>query len=383
MKPKLIIIEKKPTQFDVPLYDYLSRKASFNLMVYYTQTHIGTDDLFDPEIQRVPAWDHLGSCEYFRKDLKKDETVKAVVDEIAGFHPDLVIFCGYFPVFHAKLAWLLKKKGCRIGLRSDNTMPHSNFSGVKGVVKKQILPSWLKLYDTWHPVGSLARQYLEKISAAKRPTYFFPYNVDNDWFARESTRHRQERDVLREKIGFSPDDRIVLGIMKWNDREDPLTLIDAFVWLRKRCQNARLILVGDGPLRDVVHAKTECLRKNIFLPGYISYSGLPKYYGISDVFVHPAVHECWGVSVNEAMACGLPVVAAGGVGSGTDLIVEGITGATYPNHDSESLFNKLMLMMKDHELLVAMGRAAQQKISGWSYEQTQREFERALETNYC
>jgi len=381
MKPKLIIVQNKPTQFDAPLYAFLERKALFDLVIYYTETTQEINDPIDPEIGQAPQWDHLYSCNYVRRDFTTGELVKVVTlsNEIAALKPSLVILCGYFPLLHAKLAWLLKKKGVRIGLRSDNTIPHSNFNGIKGVIKRLSLPFWLKRYDTWHPVGTLARQYFEKTANTKKPTFLFPYNVDNDWFEVESSKHRSNRDAIRTEMGFSSKDFVVLGIMKWHDREDPLTLIDAFAKLKDRYTNTRLVVVGDGPLRNIVNAKAKILANSVFLPGYAPYSDLPKYYAISDVFVHPAVDECWGVSVNEAMACGVPVIASEGVGASTDLITEWETGAVYPNRDHNSLVEKLSRIMNHQELILKMSRAAKQRISHWSYEQTYRELLIAIE----
>jgi len=45
------------------------------------------------------------------------------------------------------------------------------------------------------------------------------------------------------------------------------------------------------------------------MPGYVDYSNLALYYGSAQVFVHMPQQEPWGISVGEAMACGLPVAA--------------------------------------------------------------------------
>ena len=50
------------------------------------------------------------------------------------------------------------------------------------------------------------------------------------------------------------------------------------------------------------------------------YSQLPDWYGRADVFVHPAPDEPWGVSVTEALACGVPVIAAEGVGAASEMM---------------------------------------------------------------
>jgi len=380
MKSDLIIIQDKPTQFDSPFYAYLVNKGVMDINVYYTETYRYYNQSIDPEIGRSPQWDHLATIKYPRRDIPAIalRSLFKLADEIASQRPHLVILCGYFPLLHAKLALLLKRSGIRIGLRSDNTIFHSVFKGPKGILKRLFLPSWLRYYDTWHPVGTLARRYLEQMTHRKRPTHFFPYSVDNEWFCREAAKYRRNRDAIRRQIGLWAKDFVILGILKWNDREDPLTLLEAFSVLLTDHSNVRLLMVGDGPLRSTVYGRATRLGGNVFFPGYVPYSELPKYYAVSDVFVHPAVNEPWGVSVNEAMACGLAVIAAHGVGAAADLISDGETGFVFPNRNAHSLAQQLSYLINNAQLTHKMGRAATIRMLQWNYERTCREMLLAL-----
>lgn len=375
---KLVIVQNKPTQFDVPFYAMAAAKRVFGLHVFYSDVH---QDPVDPEIGRAPVWDNLVPDSYPstiltpRQVSAPVQVCKLILEE----KPDLVILCGYSPLLHAKLSWLLKSKGVRIGLRSDNTLQHSRFEGGKGLVKRLLLPLWLRRYDTWHPVGTLAGEYLKRIAGAKRPVHYFPYSADNDWFAVQAERHSEHRCDIRKQMGIHDKDFVVLGIMKWNEREDPLTLINGIKQVVKTGKPVRLILLGDGPLRREIKEAAAEMGDSIFMPGFLPYSHLPKYYAVSDVFVHPAVGEPWGVSVNEAMACGVPVVAAEGVGAGRDLIISGKTGYTFPNGDSRALAEVLHKLHSGKEKIRAMGEAARHQVKKWGYDRTMNEMINALE----
>jgi len=102
-----------------------------------------------------------------------------------------------------------------------------------------------------------------------------------------------------------------------------------------------MILVGDGPLRSEVTQHLLLLADRVFCPGYAAYSSLPFWFGIADVFVHPARNEPWGVSVNEALACGLPVVASDWVGAGVELVAPSGSGILFPAGDAEALADGL------------------------------------------
>ena len=119
-------------------------------------------------------------------------------------------------------------------------------------------------------------------------------------------------------------------------------------------------------------------RARVFLPGFVAYSRLASLFPLADVFVHPAPGEPWGVSVNEAMACGLPVVAASGVGAARDLVVDGETGYVFADRAADQLASILVQLASDAQLTARMGEAASQMADRWSHELTIREMERAL-----
>ncbi len=378
MKQRLLIVQNRPTQFDMPLYKQMWESGDWDLMVIYSDAD--RRDVMDSELGRSPRWDHVPAEAdrgiYLNAAQRKN--VKSLVEQIGAYEPDLVVLCGYYPRLHAQLVGPLKRRGLNVGLRSDNTLTHSSFLGWKGLVKRVLLPFWLARYDTWHPVGSLARQYLEKISLRERPVYPFPYAVDVDWFEKQSAQFSSERDEHRARLGLSPDHFVVLGIMKWHPREDPLTLLRAFLALHDRHRNARLVLIGDGPLRDEVMATAREIGDAVLLPGYQPYSKLPMFYAVSDVFVHPPVDEPWGVSVQEALACGLPVVVAENVGARFDLLLDSVTGWTFPEGDDVALLGRLEGLARDRVLLERMRAAANTNAHTMDYDFSQAQFGAAI-----
>lgn len=374
----LLIVQNVPTQFDVPLYNEMARMARFRLTVIYTCSSGGETGV-DPEIGRAPRWDHINEQCYDRIYLSREQARRPaeVMALITDQAPHLVLISGYYPPLHRKLVRPLRRRGYRVGLRSDNTLAHSSFRGIKGLAKKLLLPVWLRRYTSWHPVGGLAREYLEVVSGTRRPTYLFPYNVDNAWFAEVAARWRARRPALLQELGFPGDSVVILGVMKWHEREDPLVLIRAFRQLLQRQPDARLILVGDGPLRRAVEDMIEGIADRVNTPGYVPYSSLPGLYALADIFVHPAPGEPWGVSVNEAMACGVPVVVSTGVGAGADLVEQGQTGYVFPAGDWRELENVLFTLIRDPGR-GRMPAACWNKLQDWSYATTIVNFERAL-----
>jgi glycosyltransferase involved in cell wall biosynthesis len=87
---------------------------------------------------------------------------------------------------------------------------------------------------------------------------------------------------------------------------------------------------------------------------------MPGLLAAADVFVMPSQDEPWGLSVNEAMAVGLPVVCSDAVGCAVDLVRPDVSGYTYPVADVAALTRCLDALRSDRERRRRMGAAAQE-----------------------
>jgi glycosyltransferase involved in cell wall biosynthesis len=159
-----------------------------------------------------------------------------------------------------------------------------------------------------------------------------------------------------------------------------MELLRGFELFHEGFPDSALIVVGAGPLRKEMEAYIAArgLSESVRLVGYARYSELPKWYAVSSVFVHPATREPWGVSVNEAMACGLPVVASSSVGSSYDLIQDGANGYRYPSGDFEALADRLVQIASRPDHGRALGECSQGLIKAWDFEATMKSLESAL-----
>ena len=181
--------------------------------------------------------------------------------------------------------------------------------------------------------------------------------------------YKQQKYTLRAELGIAENTIVVLAIAKFVPREGVITLLEAYAQLQNY-QHTALVLVGDGPQKEMLQsfAQKNCSEKQVIFVGYQPYSHLPKYYALADVFVHPAIQEPWGVSVNEAMACGLPVIVSDRVGAAYDLVQDGENGFIFRGGDVRSLQTVLerFFSIPENEHL-KMGAKSQDIIRTWSY----------------
>jgi glycosyltransferase involved in cell wall biosynthesis len=155
----------------------------------------------------------------------------------------------------------------------------------------------------------------------------------------------------------SPHDRAtprLIAVGRLKAPKDFVTLVRALAALRGRTYEA--LIVGDGPDRGAVEAEIERLG----LEGRVQLAGersdVPELLAASDVFVLSSRSEGLPVSVLEAMAAQLPVVASrvGGLG---ELVVDGETGLLVPPGDETALAEALGRLVDDRELRRRLGAA--------------------------
>ena len=173
-------------------------------------------------------------------------------------------------------------------------------------------------------------------------------------------------------MGLPAELPVVVAVLRFVERERPLDLLRAVDSLQQRNVQVSTILVGDGPQgTDIVDFVRSHNLQRVILPGFQILSDLPRFYAVTDMFVHPAIYESWGLSVNEAMACGLPVIASDRVGASYDLIRFGKTGLIYRAGDIDQLAACIEELCKNEEIRKTMGTNARNLVhQSWNYEKS-------------
>lgn len=147
--------------------------------------------------------------------------------------------------------------------------------------------------------------------------------------------------------------------------KDVPTLLEAFAQVQGKVPEARLVIVGSGPLRPQLSEMADRLAlHHVTFKGFVQPSDLPAVYGAADVFVLPSRQEPFGVVVMEAMAAGMPVIVSDHVGCARDLVTEAC-GIVFPVGDVAALASAMVLLGTDAARRRAMGAAARHEVMRW------------------
>jgi glycosyltransferase involved in cell wall biosynthesis len=125
----------------------------------------------------------------------------------------------------------------------------------------------------------------------------------------------------------------------------------------------QLVIVGDGPQRDALHARLarSPARDRIHMVGFVPHHRVPAFLSHADVLVLPSAYEELGSVLVEAMAAGLPVVATR-VGGIPDLVEHEVTGLLAPVGDVAALAAALARLLEDRSLATRLARAARRRV---------------------
>ena len=98
----------------------------------------------------------------------------------------------------------------------------------------------------------------------------------------------------------------------------------------------------------------------VFFPGFRQIDELPRFYANAACFVHPALEEPWGLVLNEAMACGLPILSGDNVGAAEELVDDGVNGWIFDATDVGAMEECLARVSAlDEEARAAFGQASE------------------------
>ncbi len=159
--------------------------------------------------------------------------------------------------------------------------------------------------------------------------------------------------ALRRQWGVG-DDEVILGYVGRLAAEKNLDLLlDAFRAVRRTVPTARLVLVGDGPLR----ASLQAAHPDVIFAGLRNGPDLAAHYASLDLFVFPSLTETFGNVTVEAMASGLPVLAFDHAAAG-QLIRSGHNGWLVPPGDALRFVAAAEALARDPQLRRAIASQA-------------------------
>lgn len=174
----------------------------------------------------------------------------------------------------------------------------------------------------------------------------------------------EEKADLRKKLSLLQDKVYVITVGQFIERKGFDLLLQAWNSIEDT-SNAELLLIGGGGKRSEYEAYIkENNLNNVTIIDFLKKEDLFDYYKASDVFVFPTREDIWGLVINEAMACGLPVISSDMCVATHELVINGENGFIYSVLDVEQMAKYLGTLLQDATLRQQIAENNIRKIQG-------------------
>ena len=298
--------------------------------------------------------------------------------QLDELRPDLVVVHGYsFPLAWGAIRWLRRTR-VPYALRSDTNARIERTGGWKRSLKRRFVGGLVRNAQSILHIGTANREYWTGYGA--RPEQFAEarYAVDQTLF-RPAADDGTGRRAFREKHGLGAG-VVFLYVGRFIPRKNLPLLLDAFRRAAAQQPEIALVIAGDGPDRAALqqHLSAGGPGRVVDL-GLTPYAQLPAVYQACDALVCPYEREPWGLTLNEAMCCGLPVIAAGNgtCGAAIDLVTNGETGVALPSLTPETMAHAMVRLAGDVRELERLKAGALARMQQWSFDETVKGFAEA------
>lgn len=205
--------------------------------------------------------------------------------------------------------------------------------------------------------GTRAKEYFTSFGVPSGKIAIAMNTSDPDFFIRNT-------DEIRTMEGADYKDGkfhlLYIGYLVRRKRVD--LLIDLMQALTRERKDVVLDIVGDGESKPSLEQKTIelNLENHVKFHGFLQKKDLPRFLAKSNVFLFQTDFDVWGLTLNEAMAAGLPVLSSINAGATYDLIEDGKTGYAVDYNDTSHVIKLLNNLLDNPEFSREMGKNARQ-----------------------
>lgn len=219
---------------------------------------------------------------------------------------------------------------------------HGNF--VRDIIKRYLIKGAAGYFAS----GEKAKQYFLKYGADESKIHIHTFSeLEVDDILKEPLTAIRKAE-LRSKLGLPVAQKIVIAVGRFIPLKRYGELIRAW---KDIPDDYTLLLIGGGSeeenYRNII--KDNHI-DNVIIHDFMLKDELFDYYKAADIFVHPTSYDVWGLVVNEAMACGLPVVVSDHCVAGLELIENGENGYQIPMGNDRELCDRVVEVLSNPAL---------------------------------
>jgi len=363
MKHRVAILSEIISPYRIPVFNALAQHESIDLKVIFLADT-------DPVLRQWPVYkDEIRfTCEVlpsrrFRAGASQLLLNARLAAALKGFAPEAIICGGYnYAASWQALMWARRRR-VQFVLWSE-----SNAHDARGQNKfvEFLKVHFLKRCDRFVVPGKSAFQYLRSLGSPAESIFTAPNAVDNAFFATQAEMVKREADAFREK--FRLPSRFILFVGRLVAEKGVFDLLQAYAKLGSDLRSeVGLVFAGDGVSKTALSEKAKVTEPGtICFPGFAHREDLAGFYALAEALILPTHSDTWGLAVNEAMACGLPIIVTDVAGCASDLVEDGWNGSVVPAANPDQLSAAINSLLRQPELSRQMSARSAERIQAYS-----------------
>jgi glycosyltransferase involved in cell wall biosynthesis len=363
MTQRVAILTEIIAPYRIPVFNALARHEGIDLKVIFlseTDPTLRHWPVYKDEIrfayEVLPSWRFRAGRSHWLLNTGLSASLKK-------FSPNAIICGGYNYAASWQALMLARRRRVRFILWSEsNARDARHYRGPIESLKAH----FRKRCDGFVVPGKSAFEYLRSLGAAAEHIFTAPNAVDNSFFAGRVGDIRRQSAAFREK--FALPQRFILFVGRFVPEKGVFDLLDAYAKLESGVRSeVGLVFAGNGISREELVQRSKRISPGmVCFPGFAQREDLAGLYALADALVLPTHSDTWGLVVNEAMACGLPVIVSEVAGCAADLVEDGCNGYVVPPRDSEKLRVAIDSLVRQPALRQQMRARSLERIQGYS-----------------
>lgn len=306
---------------------------------------------------------------------------------------DCFLLPSYAPKQETALYLAAWRSGARCIMMNESHALTEQARGIKRSLKKLLLRG----FDAALVGGAPQKRHFTNLGLSADKIFTGYDAIDNETFRVGAMQARKTPEIWRKRLQLP--NRYFLNLGRMIEKKNLSTLLTAYAeFCQQSTEPVALCLVGSGDKEAELKKQAADLglsvhdysvenstsannlgQGDVAFFGFRQISENPCFYGLAEAFILPSTWEEWGLVVNEAMASGLPVLVAEGVGSAEDLVDMGRNGYTFQAGDTNALAQRLFELAGKEDLRNKMGRASAEIIAEWDVDNFASNALRAIE----
>ncbi len=363
MRRRLVILTEIIAPYRIPVFNALAQRAEIDLhVIFLAESDPKLRDwlVYKDEIrfsyQVLPSWRR----EFAGHNLLLNRGLKKGLQRAA---PDAILCGGYnYLASWQAMRWARQRRVPFI-LWVEST--ERDIRGRKRAIEF-LKRGFIRRCSAFVVPGKASMQYVMNYGVIEEDIVTAPNAVDTELFAQRAEEVRREAERHRQALQLPP--RFFLFVGRLVREKGVFDLLEAYGKLSPELRTlVSLVLVGEGTAREEVTRRALHIAPGqVRCAGFVQRDQLAGYYALAESFVFPSHSDTWGLVVNEAMACGLPVISSDAAGCAADLVQDHWNGRVVGRGDVIQLASALEELGRDSALRTRMGNHSRERILRYS-----------------